>query len=163
MRTLTEFTTVSAAPRDKIILKLAKIWDKGWPVSLLEVSIATGDSGPVIVLSGEADLSSVTQLNEVLASQISAQTTRLTIDVTNLRSADPVTAQALMLAALIVKAQGGTVVLLNPQEPVVQVMDHLSTAETFTIRITVPPETRPLPAPAPVKRREARVNDRPPE
>jgi ABC-type transporter Mla MlaB component len=76
-------------------------------VSLLEVSIATGDSGPVIVLSGEADLSSVTQLNEVLAAQISAQTTRLTIDVTNLRSADPATAaQALMLAALIVKAQG---------------------------------------------------------
>jgi hypothetical protein len=36
------------------------------------------------------------------------------MDVTNLRSADPATAQALLLAALIVRVQGGNPVLLKP-------------------------------------------------
>jgi hypothetical protein len=55
-------------------------------VSLLEVSVAAGDLGPVIVLAGEADLSSIAQLNEVLTTQVSARTSHLTIDVTNLRA-----------------------------------------------------------------------------
>lgn len=100
---------------------------------MLEVSVVAGDSGPVIVLAGEADHSSITQLNEVLTAQVSARTSHLTIDVTNLRSADPATAQALMLAALIVRVQGGNAVLLNPQSPVAQILDRLRAAETFTI------------------------------
>jgi anti-anti-sigma factor len=102
-------------------------------VSLLEISVEAGDPGPVVVLAGEADHSSITQLNEVLTAQVSARTSHLIIDVTNLRSADPATAQALMLAALIVRVQGGNPVLLNPQPLVAQVLDHLRAAETFTI------------------------------
>jgi anti-anti-sigma factor len=102
-------------------------------VSLLEISDEAGDSGPVVVLAGEADHSSITQLNEVLTAQVSARTSHLTIDVTNLRSADPATAQALLLAALIVRVQGGNPVLLNPQPLVAQALDHLRAAETFTI------------------------------
>jgi STAS domain len=75
-------------------------------VSLLEVSVAAGDSGPLVVLTGEADLSSITQLYEVLTAQVSARTSHLTIDVTDLRSADPAAAQALMLAALIIRGPG---------------------------------------------------------
>ena len=102
-------------------------------MSLLEVSVAAGDSGPVVVLTGEADLSSTTQLYDVLTAQVSARTSHLPIDVTDLRSADPATAQALMLAALIVRAQGGNAVLLNPQAPVARVLDRLRAAEMFTI------------------------------
>lgn len=47
-------------------------------MSLLEVVIAGGDSGPVVVLAGEADHSSITQLNEVLTAQVSARTSHLT-------------------------------------------------------------------------------------
>src|SRR5690242_18486762 len=103
------------------------------PVSVLEVSVAAGGSGPVIVLAGEADLSSIAQLNEVLTAQVSARTSHLTIDVTDLRSADLATAQALILAALIVRAQGGTAVLLNPQAPVALTLGRLRAAETFTV------------------------------
>jgi hypothetical protein len=39
-------------------------------VSLLDVSVATGASGPVLVLAGEADVTSVTRLDEVLTAQI---------------------------------------------------------------------------------------------
>jgi anti-anti-sigma regulatory factor len=71
-------------------------------VSLLEVSVEAGDLGPVIVLAGDADSSSVTQLNEVLIAQVLGRTRHLTIDATNLRSIDPATVQTLMLAAPIV-------------------------------------------------------------
>lgn len=113
-------------------------------MSLLEVVVTTGDSGPVIVLAGEADHSSITQLNEVLTAQVSARTSHLTIDVTNLRSADPATAQALMLAALIVRVQGGNTVLLNPQPPVARLLDRLRAAETFTILGRTSAEDEPV-------------------
>ena len=54
-------------------------------MSLLEVSVAAGASGPVLVLAGEADVTSVTRLDEVLTARISGQAVQLTIDATNLR------------------------------------------------------------------------------
>jgi hypothetical protein len=42
-------------------------------VSLLEVSVAAGASGPVLVLAGEADITSVTRLEEVLTARVSGQ------------------------------------------------------------------------------------------
>jgi len=40
-------------------------------VSSLEVSITTGASGPILVLAGEADFTSVTRLDEALAAGLS--------------------------------------------------------------------------------------------
>ena len=74
------------------------------------------------------------QLDEALTAQVSARTSHLTIDVTNLRSIDPATAQTLMLAALIVMVQGGSTVLVNPQEPVLKMLNHTRTTEMFTIQ-----------------------------
>ena len=102
-------------------------------MSLLEIVVSGGDSGPVVVLAGEADHSSITQLNEVLTAQVSARTSHLTIDVTNLRSADQAPAEALVLAALIVRVQGRSAVLLNPQPLVAQILHRLRAPETFTI------------------------------
>lgn len=102
-----------------------------------------GDLGPVVVLAGEADRSSVTQLNEVLTAQVSARTRYLTIDATNLRSIDQTTAQALMLAALIVLVQGGRAVLVNPQELVLQVLNRSRVTEMFTVQDRIPVEAAP--------------------
>ena len=102
-----------------------------------------GDFGPVVVLAGEADRSSVTQLNEVLTAQVSARTRYLTIDATNLRSIDQTTAQALMLAALIVLVQGGRAVLVNPQELVLQVLNRSRVTEMFTVQDRTPAEAAP--------------------
>ena len=110
---------------------------------LLEIVVAVGDSGPVVVLAREADHSSITQLNEVLTAQVSTRTSHLTIDVTNLRCADPATAQALMLAALIVRAQGGNAVLLNPQPLVAQILHRLRAAETLTTLCRTSAENEP--------------------
>ena len=76
-------------------------------MSLPEVSVAARDLGPVVVQAGEAGRSSVTRLNEVLAAQVSARARYLTIDAANRRSIDQATAQALMLAGLIVLVHGG--------------------------------------------------------
>lgn len=110
---------------------------------MLEVSVAAGDLGPIVVLAGEADRSSVTQLNEVLTAQVSARTRYLTIDATNLRSIDQTTAQALMLAALIVMVQGGRAVLVNPQEPVLQVLNRSRVTEMFTVQDRTPSQIAP--------------------
>ena len=42
-------------------------------VSLLDVSVATGTSGPVLVLTGEADVTSGTRLDKALTAQISGR------------------------------------------------------------------------------------------
>jgi anti-anti-sigma factor len=110
-------------------------------LSLLEVSAETGNLGPVIVLAGDADGSSATQLNRVLTAQLSGRTTHLTIDATNLRSVDPATAQTLMLVALIVMVQGGSTVLVNPQEPVLKMLNHTRVTEVFSIQNRTPAET----------------------
>jgi anti-anti-sigma factor len=127
-------------------------------VSLLEVSVEDGDLGPVIVLAGAADGSPATELDEALANQVSPRTTHLTIDATNLRSLDPATAQALMTAALIVMVQGGSTVLVNPQEPVLKMLSHTRTAEIFTIQRR-PAGMVPATSTADGRAKEIRVND----
>jgi anti-anti-sigma regulatory factor len=122
-------------------------------VSLLEASVAAGDPGPVVVLAGEADLSSISQLTEVLTTQVSARTSHQTIDVTNRRPTDLATARALTSAALIVRAKGGNAVLLNPQAAVAQVLNRLRAAEKFTILGRTSAQTEPLTAPALSERR----------
>ena len=96
---------------------------------------------------------SIAQLNEVITAQVSARTSHLTIDVTNLRSADLATAQALILAALIVRVQGGTVMLLNPQATVAPVLNRLRAAETFTVLGRPFAETNQRTAPTLAERR----------
>jgi anti-anti-sigma factor len=128
-------------------------------MSLLEVSVQAGDLGPVIVLAGDAHGSSVTQRDEALTAQVSGRTTHLTIDVTNLRSIDPATAQTLMLAALIVMVQGGSTVLVNPQEPVLKMLTHTRTTEMFMIQARTPAGTTLTPAPPADERRPAPMTD----
>ena len=127
-------------------------------MSLLEVSVEAGDLGPVIVLAGDADGSPTMQLDEALTAQVSTRTSHLTIDVTNLRSIDPATAQTLMLAALIVMVQGGRTVLANPQEPVLKMLSPTRTAEMFTIQARTPAGTAPDTSAA-SRRQETRASD----
>ena len=128
-------------------------------MSLLEVSVEAGDLGPVIVLAGDADGSSVTPLDEVLTARVSARTRHLIIDATNLRSLDPATAQTLTLAAMIVMVQGGSTVLVNPREPVLTMLDHARTTGMFTIRRRAPAGIAPGTSTAGDRAEGIRVND----
>ncbi len=83
-------------------------------MSSLEVSIATGASGPVLVLAGEADVTSITRLDEALTAQIAGQAVQLTIDAANLRYADSASMRKLVMAAMNARTRAGSVTLLDP-------------------------------------------------
>lgn len=100
-------------------------------MSSLQVRVVSGESGPVLVLAGEADLTSITRLDEALTAHVSGQTARLTIDATNLRFADSASVRTLAMAA---RSQAGSVTLLNPQSPLVRMLDLLCLDEVFAVR-----------------------------
>ena len=112
-------------------------------MSSLEVSIAAGASGPVLVLAGEADVTSITRLDEALTAQISGQAVQLTIDAANLRYADSASMRTLVMAAMKVKTRAGSVTLLDPQPSVARLLDMLCVEEAFSIRGRTGGETYP--------------------
>lgn len=53
--------------------------DSAVPQGMLKASVAAGESGPVIRLSGEADLTTAAQLSAMITAQLSGGTRQLTI------------------------------------------------------------------------------------
>jgi anti-anti-sigma factor len=101
---------------------------------MLRASVTAGASGPIVILSGEADLTSAGQLSALIAAQLAAGTRQLTLDVSGLSFADTASIRTLVLAARTLKERGGSLVLLRPQETVARVLDLLGAAQMFMIR-----------------------------
>ena len=80
-------------------------------MDLLEISVAAGEAGPVLTLSGEADLTSVAELTEVLTAQLAIGARHLTVDLSRLRFADSAVIRALVLADRTLKQRGGGLAL----------------------------------------------------
>jgi anti-anti-sigma factor len=113
-------------------------------VSTLDASVAAGDSGPLITLSGEADITNAAELSVLVTGQLSGGTLHLTIDTSGLIFADTAVLRVLVLAARTLRQRGGELVLLRPQRTPVRVMEVTGTDQMFTIRgateITSEPE-----------------------
>lgn len=103
-------------------------------MNVLRASVAAGESGPVIVLSGEADLTTVAQLSELVTGQLSGGTRYLMIDAAGLRFADSASIRVLLLAARTLKGRGGGLVLLRPQRPVTRVLTLLGADGMITVK-----------------------------
>ena len=101
---------------------------------MLRASVAAGMSGPVVILSGETDLTSAGQLSALITAQLSGGTRQLTLDVSGLRFADTASIRTLELAAKTLKERGGSLVLLRPQQTIARMLDLLGAAQMFTIR-----------------------------
>jgi anti-sigma B factor antagonist len=114
--------------------------DGAVPQGMLKASVATGRSGPVIMLSGEVDLTTVAQLSALLSAQLSDGARELTIDLSGLRFADSASVRALVLAAKMLKERDGSLVLLHPQRPVAKVLELTGARQMFTIRGMPPSE-----------------------
>ena len=108
--------------------------DSTAPASMLRASVAAGVSGPVVILSGETDLTSAGQLSALITAQLSGGTRQLTVDVSGLRFADTASIRTLVLAARTLKERGGSLVLLRPRPTLARVLDLLGAAQMFTIR-----------------------------
>ena len=112
-------------------------------MSSLEVRSLQGRPAPVLVLAGEADVTTITRLDEALTAQISGQAVQLTIDAANLRYADSASMRTLVMAAMKVRTRAGSVTLLDPQPPVARLLDLLRIVEMFSIRRRAADETHP--------------------
>jgi stage II sporulation protein AA (anti-sigma F factor antagonist) len=101
---------------------------------LLAVSVAAGDLGPVLVLAGEADITSVDLLNRALADQLSRGTRYLTVDLSGLGFMDSASLRELVLAARALKDRGGDLELVHPQPVVARMLELHGVAEWITVR-----------------------------
>jgi anti-anti-sigma factor len=100
---------------------------------MLEASVAAGLAGPVILLSGEADLTSVAELSALISAHLSDGTRELTIDISELRYADSASIRTLVLAARTLRERGASMVLLRPQPSVARMLSLLGADQMFTI------------------------------
>jgi anti-anti-sigma factor len=103
-------------------------------VSLLEISVAAGEAGPVLTLSGEADLTTVAELTEALTAQLAIGARHLTVDLSRLRFADSAVIRALVLADRTLKQRSGGLALTHPQPVVARALSLLGVDQAIEIR-----------------------------
>ncbi len=103
-------------------------------MNLLDVCVTAGESGPVVRLSGEADLTTVAQLGDALNAQVTAGARILTVDLSGLRFADSASVATLVRAAQRLKDQGGRLELMNPQPAVARTLSLLGVDQALAVR-----------------------------
>lgn len=100
----------------------------------LEIIVSTEESGPVLKLSGESDLTTAAQLRDALATQISGGAQHLTVDLAELRFADSASIRELLEAHQALNDRGGTLELVRPQHAVAKSPSLLGLDRLLTIR-----------------------------
>jgi anti-sigma B factor antagonist len=103
-------------------------------VGLLDISVAAGEVGPVLTLSGEADLTTVAELTEALTAQLANGAQHLTVDLSRLGFADSAVIRALVLADRTLKKRGGGLALTHPQPVVARALSLLGVDQAIEIR-----------------------------
>ena len=110
---------------------------------MLRASVSAGESGPVITLSGAADITTAAELSELITGQLAGETQRLTVDVAGLDFADTAAIRVLFVAAKRLRQRGGDLVLLRPQRALARVLEILGADEVVTIRRKTEAEPEP--------------------
>lgn len=103
-------------------------------VAMLGITVDSGEQGPVIRLSGEADMSTARELSGALDSQISGGARHLTVDLSQLRFADSATVRGLVEAYHMLKDQGRTLELAGPQPAVARMLSVLGVDRVLRVR-----------------------------
>jgi anti-sigma B factor antagonist len=103
-------------------------------VDLLAIKVNEDESGPVIRLSGEADLTAAARLNEVLSAHALGTARQVTVDVAGLRFADSASIRELIWAHRVMSERGATLVLADPQPTVAKALSLLGVDHMLTIR-----------------------------
>jgi anti-sigma B factor antagonist len=103
-------------------------------VGLLEVAATGGKSGPVLVLSGEADMTTVAELSNALTARISGGARHLTLDLSRLRFADSAAIRLLVQANRTLTEQGGRLELFCPQPIVARALSLLGVDQLIPVR-----------------------------
>jgi anti-sigma B factor antagonist len=93
------------------------------PVAALSTSALAGADGPVVVLTGEADSTTVQLLREVLAEQLETGARLLTVDASGLSFLDSASMRVLVLAARALRGRHGRLVFARPQPVVARLLE----------------------------------------
>ncbi|MBO0822739.1 MAG: STAS domain-containing protein [Actinobacteria bacterium] len=102
-------------------------------MGMLEITVADGESGPVVKLSGECDMSVSGQLSDALAAQIDGGAQHLTVDLSGLQFADSACINTLVQAHLVLTERGGTFELAYPQPKVARALGLLGVDQTLPV------------------------------
>ena len=103
-------------------------------MSRFRASVSAGESGPVITLSGEVDLSTIAELSDLVTAQLAGGTAHLTIDVSGMSFADSASMRVLMLAAMTLRKRGGGLVLLRPQPSLTRLLAIMDADQVITVQ-----------------------------
>jgi anti-anti-sigma factor len=103
-------------------------------MSMLHAAVTAGPSGPVMVLAGEADLTTAAELNQLLAAQLDGGTTRLTVDLPGLRFADSAAIRELLRAHRAITQRGGALELTRMQLVVAKLLSLLGVDQILPVR-----------------------------
>jgi anti-sigma B factor antagonist len=103
-------------------------------MSLLEITVETGSSGPVMKLSGECDPTTNGQLRDAIGAQIADGVRHLAIDLSELRFADSMTIKVFFDTQRALKDTGGGLELLRPHGAVAKSLRLLGVDQLLTIR-----------------------------
>jgi anti-anti-sigma factor len=101
---------------------------------MLRASVTAGESGPLIVLRGEVDLTNAAELSELVTGQLADGTLHLTVDVGGLDFADTAGIRVFLLAAKILRQRGGDLMLLRPQRTLARVLEILGAEQALAIQ-----------------------------
>ncbi len=100
----------------------------------LEITVGAGESGPVVKLSGECDVSVAGQLSDALDAQLASGARHLTVDLSGLRFADSASIRVLVRTHQVLKERGGTLELAFPQATVSRVLSLLGVDQVLPVR-----------------------------
>lgn len=102
---------------------------------MLQIIVAAEESGPVVRLSGECDISVAGQLSDALNAQIAGGQQHLTVDLSGLRFADSTCIRSLVKAHLALAERGGTLELAFPRPSVARVLRLLGVDQRLPVRM----------------------------
>lgn len=103
-------------------------------MSPLQTSVVASSSGPVLKLTGEADATCATQLRELVVSHMWPGGVRLIVDVSELAFLDSAALQVLIVAAKLLREDGGELVLSQPREPVLRVLGLMGADQVIRVQ-----------------------------
>ena len=102
-------------------------------MGLLDITVAAGGPGPVLMLAGETDMTTVAELSGALTAQLASGARHLTVDISGLGFADSSSIRALALTARALRERGGGMVLLRPQPAVARMLNLTSLDQMVTV------------------------------
>lgn len=104
-------------------------------MSELRSAVSATESGPLIALSGEADLGTAATLGEVLSAQVKAEnTTHLTLDLSQVSFMDSMAVRLLIMTGRLLRERGGGLILDKPREEVARALEMMGVDQIITVQ-----------------------------